>query len=73
MEVAHDPGDKPRSEPESCLFIQLLNETPFLMVVTVSYPSAPRLHAVLLNVHLSDEKRDPPTPGLIGTLIFYQV
>lgn len=67
MEAACDPDDKPSSESEPCLFIQHLNETPFLMILTGSYPSVPKLHAVL-NVHLSDEKLDPSTPGLIGTL-----
>lgn len=70
MEATRDPCDKPMGELKPCLFIQHLNEAPFLVVLTGSYPSVPKLHAVLLHVHLSDEKRDPSTPELIGTLIF---
>jgi len=73
MEAARDPGNKPRSEPEPCLFIQHLNETPFLMGLTGSFPCVPKLRAALLNVHLSDDKSDPFTPGLIKTLIFCQL
>lgn len=69
MEAARDLGDTPRSEPKPRLFIHHLNETPFLMVLTGSYSSVPKLHAALLSVYLSDEKRDPSTPGLIRIFI----
>ena len=41
---AHDPGDKSKSKPKVYLFLQHLNETPFMTVPKGSYPSVTNQH-----------------------------
>lgn len=66
---AHDPGDKSKSKPKVYVFLQHLNEAPFITLPKgSSYSSWPINTRCSSRAH--DEKRDPLSPALIGKWIF---